>query len=126
MNKICLTIGRRIIQRSAVVHTFYAKSTDLIKVIAVQMRIHTEQPSYNRPYSITEVPRKRNTWNNSQWSNIRKKVPYIPILLGKTASSSSNDWAQFISASTYSGAGSFVGRLYLTPSSQRYSYLPYI
>lgn len=46
-----------------------------------------------------------------------------PILLGNTISSSSKLCAQFISASTYSGAGSFAGRLYLTPSSQRYSYL---
>jgi hypothetical protein len=46
-----------------------------------------------------------------------------PILLGKTFSSSRRFWAQFISASTYSGAGSLVGLLNLTPSSQRYSYL---
>lgn len=48
---------------------------------------------------------------------------YRPIWFGKMDSSSSKLCAQFISASTYSGAVSLVGRLYLTPSSHRYSYL---
>ncbi len=46
-----------------------------------------------------------------------------PISLGNSSSLSSSPCAQFISASTYSGAGSFVAFLYRTPSSQRYSYL---
>ena len=49
---------------------------------------------------------------------------YAPIWFGKWSSLSSRLWAQFISVSTYSGADSFVGRLYFTPSSHRYSYLP--
>ena len=47
----------------------------------------------------------------------------VPILFGKISSLSRRPCAQFISASTYSGAGSFVGRLNRTPSSHRYSYL---
>jgi len=47
-----------------------------------------------------------------------------PILFGNTFSSSNMFCAQFIKASTYSGAGNLVGRLYLTPSSHKYSYLP--
>ena len=46
-----------------------------------------------------------------------------PIWLGKYSSLSRRLWAQFISVSTYSGADSFVGRLYFTPSSHRYSNL---
>lgn len=66
---------------------------------------------------------KGRLWCIFGYINDDMKFVNWPILLGKTVSSSSIFCAQFIKASTYSGAGSFVGRRNFAPSSQRYSYL---
>jgi hypothetical protein len=47
----------------------------------------------------------------------------VPILDGKTSSSSSRPCTHVMSASTYCGAESAVGFLYVVPSSNKNSYL---
>ena len=104
--------------------TFYSKSTDLIEMATIYMRIDTEEAANNGPNGVTEVLGEGNTYPKDRKQAILQRLKqHLPILLGNIDSSSSRFCAQFINASTYSGAGSLVGRLYLTPSSQRYSYL---
>jgi hypothetical protein len=42
--------------------TFDPKSTDLIKMIAVYVRVHAEQPSHDGAYGIFECTRKRDAY----------------------------------------------------------------
>lgn len=107
--------------------TFYAQRTYVVKVIAIYMRIHTEKSADNRAHCVAEVSGEGDACvqvrNDQRRLDSLEQIGSEPILLGKTFSSSRMPWVQFISASTYSGAGSLVGLLYLAPSSQRYSYL---
>ena len=125
--------------------TFDSKRADVIKVVAVEVRVYPEQPAEECAHSITEISREWYAWKDISyvydrsdgmrvggmssnriffgWERKEKGAPHSPICIGKIRSSSRMPCAQFMSASTYSGAGSFEGRLYLTPSSQRYSYL---
>jgi hypothetical protein len=93
-------------------HTFNPERTDLIKVVAVYVRIYTEQSAHDGAHCLFECSGKwhayallrREAYTKSKWQD-------VPMVFGKTASSSRIFWAQFMRASTYSGAGSFVGRL---------------
>jgi len=42
--------------------TFDAERADLIKVVAVYVRIHAKQPSHNGAHSVLECPRERHTY----------------------------------------------------------------
>jgi len=94
-------------------HTFDAERADLIKVVAVYVRVHAEQSSHDGAHGVFECPRERHTYIHPFVSSAKKKGSRedAPIVLGNTDSSSRMFWAQFMRASTYSGAGSFVGRL---------------
>jgi len=106
------TKGKKLATKIRMKHTFDAERADLIKVIAVYVRVHAEQSSHDGAHGVFERPRERHTYDPS--SAAQKKLGSredAPIAFGKTDSSSRIFWAQFMRASTYSGAGSFVGRL---------------
>jgi hypothetical protein len=104
--------------------TFDSQSTNMIKMITVYMRVYPEESTGDRSYCVTEISWERDACRRCQKTDRPFRQRTLPILFGKIVSSSRMPCVQFINASTYSGAGSFVGRLNLMPSSQRYSYLP--
>jgi hypothetical protein len=91
--------------------TFNAERADLIKVVGVYVCIHAKQSSHNGAHSVFECPREWHAYASISGGRKQGKQEEIPMVFGKTASSSRILWVQFIRASTYSGAGSFVGRL---------------
>ena len=46
-------------------HTFDAERADLIKVVAVYVRVHAEQSSHDGAHGVFERPRERHTYNPS-------------------------------------------------------------